>query len=96
MTSIIRRASAWLPVALSLLTLGIMLAYIAMHGPPAREVDEGAGAHLFQIWLVLEALMIAFFAIRWMPQSPKAALWILVVQFAAAVGACAPVFYYHL
>lgn len=61
-------------------------------GVPIHEADEGMGAHLFQIWLVLEILMIAFFAIRWLPERPIQTLLVLVIQIVAALAACAPVF----
>lgn len=96
MTSIIERPSAWLPVALSLLALAALLSYIALHWPLARQTDEGVAAHLFQIWVVLELAMIAFFAIRWLPKAPRAAFSVLAVQVAAALAACAPVLYLHL
>ena len=83
-------------MALSLSVLGIMLVSIAMFGPPVREPDEGTAAHLFQIWMVLEVLMVAFFAIKWLPQAPKQALLILALQVVAALAACAPVFYFKL
>jgi len=58
--------------------------------------DEGPVAHLFQIWLVLEVVMVSFFAIRWLPQSFRSALPVLALQIAAVAIACAPVAYFHL
>ena len=74
----------------------MMLISIVLFGPPHREPDEGTAAHLFQIWLVLEALMVVFFAIKWLPQMPKQALLVLTVQVTAALAACAPVFFFNL
>ena len=96
MHSLIKKPSAWVPVALSLGVLASMIICIAMFAPPARQPDEGTGAHLFQIWLVLEFFMIAFFALKWLPQKPKQALVILAIQIIAALVACAPVFYFKL
>ena len=96
MNSIIKKPSAWLPIVLSLLVLGTMLISIIIYGPPVREPDEGTGAHLFQIWLVLEVLMVGFFAINWLPRSPKPALLILAIQILAVLVACAPVRYFNL
>ena len=92
----IKKPSAWIPIAISLTVLVIMLIYIALLGVPTREADEGTGAHLFQIWLVLEVLMVAFFAIKWLPQKPKQALLILAIQIIAILAACAPVFFLKL
>ena len=62
----------------------------------AHEPDEGIGAHLFQIWLALEVLMIGFFAIKWLPQRPKEASFILMILIAAVVAGCFRVFYFKL
>ncbi len=67
-----------------------------MFGLPVREADEGTGAHLFQIWLLLEPFMVGFFAVKWLPQKPRQALLVLAIQIVAALAACAPVFYFKL
>jgi hypothetical protein len=91
-----KRPSAVIPIALSLGALAAMLTSFAIFGVPHREADEGTAAHLFQIWLVLEVIGVAFFAIRYLPQKPKQAIWILVVQVVAVIAACAPVFLLNL
>jgi len=96
MNSLLKKPSAWIPIALSLTVLAIMLIGIAMSGPPVRQPDEGTGAHLFQIWLVLEVVMVSFFAIKWLPKEPRQALIILGLQILAVLAACAPVFYFKL
>jgi hypothetical protein len=94
--SIIKRPSAWIPIAMSLIVLAMFLIGIAMFGAPHREPDEGTGAHLFQIWLALEVLTVAFFAIKWLPQAPKQAAFVLAIQIVAALAACAPVYFLDL
>ena len=91
-----KKPSGWVPAAVSLGVLAVMLISFIVSGVPARQPDEGIGAHLFQIWLVLEFFMIAFFALKWLPQKPKQALVILAIQIIAALVACAPVFYFKL
>ena len=76
--------------------IAVFVGYFVSSGPPKPEADEGTGAHLFQIWLVLEALMIPFFAITWVPQAPKQALVILAIQILLVLMGCAPVFYFKL
>ncbi len=93
---LLKKPSAWIPITLSSAVLGIFLFAIAIFGPPAREPDEGAGAHLFQIWLVLELFSILFFAVKWLPKKPRQAFAILLVQIAAALAACAPVYIFKL
>lgn len=78
MSSIIKKPSAWIPIVIPLIFLAYLVIYIAIFGI-VREEDEGTGAHLFQLWLVLEPLMIGFFAIKWLPREPKQALLILAL-----------------
>ena len=98
MNQTLKRPEAWLPIALSLAMLSFMLVLFTTNGIPTPEqnADEGVGAHLFQLWLVLEVLMIPFFAIKWLPERPKATLIILAIQIAAALLTCAPVRFFHL
>ena len=85
-----------MPIALSLVVIAAWILGIALFGVPAREPDEGVAAHLFQIWLVLEALMMAFFAFTWLPRRPMEAFVILALQVAAVLAGCAPVFFFRL
>ncbi len=96
MNSLLKKTSAWLPIAISLAVFAIMLAVIAMSGVPVRQPDEGIGAHFFQIWLVLEVVMVLFFAVKWLPQKPLQALLILVIQAVAVLLPMSIVFFLHL
>jgi len=96
MNLLIKKTSAWVPVALSLAVLMTMLISFATNGIPSRQADEGTAAHLFQIWLVLEALLIGYFGLRWITNEPRQAIWISGLQIAAVLAACAPVYYLGL
>ncbi len=85
MNSIIKNPSAWIPIAIPLIFFVYALIYTILFGIPVREADEGVGAHLFQLWLVLEPLMIGFFVIKWFPRAQKEALIILALQIIAAL-----------
>ena len=80
---------------MSLTALAIVLVHIALFGV-ARETDEGTAAHLFQLLMSLQVPIVAFFAIKWIPQAPKQALQILALQIVAALGACAQVYIFNL
>ena len=95
MISTLKRPSAWIPIAMSLAILAMVIANIGIFGV-VNGADEGAAAHIFQIWLVLEILMVAFFAIKWLPKRPKGTLFVLAIQIVAVLAACAPVFYFKL
>jgi hypothetical protein len=91
----LRHPSAFLPIAMSLLALSLVLFHIAMYGT-AREADEGTVAHLWQLLMGLQLPIIAVFAIRWLPRAPRSTLAVLALQFLAGVAAAAPVWYFHL
>jgi hypothetical protein len=76
---------------MSLVALAMVMAHVAIFGA-VREADEGTAAHIFQLLLIAQVPIIAFFAIKWLPRTPRQAVWILALQFAAALAALAPVF----
>ncbi|HEX3128091.1 MAG TPA: hypothetical protein VH394_12245 [Thermoanaerobaculia bacterium] len=90
----LKHPSAFLPVTMSLLALTVVLAYLALHGP-APQADEGAAAHLWQFLMAAQVPIILFFAIKWLPRSPKQAARILGLQVCAALMSLAPVFLLH-
>jgi hypothetical protein len=89
-----RRPSAFLPVAMSLGALAVVLIYLALHGP-APQPDEGAAAHIWQLLMAGQVPIVLFFAIRWVPEKPREAVPILLLQAGAALAAMAPVFFLH-
>jgi len=94
-SQMIKRPLAWIPVAMSLAILAMVLTTIGISGA-VRQEDEGTQAHIFQIWLVLEVVLVTVFAVEWVPRRPKQALIILAIQILGALAACAPVFYFRL
>jgi hypothetical protein len=92
--SMLRKPSAFIPAAMSLGALTVVIIHIAMHGT-GRQADEGAAAHLWQLLMGAQVPIIAFFAIRWLPRSPKDAWPILALQAVAALAALAPVYLLH-
>jgi hypothetical protein len=89
--SLLKVPSAWLPIAMSLAALVVVLIHIARFGI-AREADEGAAAHIWQVLMATQVPIVAYFALRWVPRSPMRGLIVVAVQLAAAVTALAPVF----
>ncbi len=90
-----KRPSAFVPIAISAGFLAFFAAAYA-HGTLVRRPDEGTGAHLFQILMPLQLLIIAFFALSWLPRSAKAAARVLTVQIAFALAVFAVVYIRHL
>jgi len=91
--SMLKHPSAFLPVAMSLAALAIVLGVLVLSGP-APQADEGAAAHLWQFLMALQVPIIALFALRWVPRAPRQAIPVLAVQALAALAAMAPVFWF--
>jgi hypothetical protein len=88
----LRHWSAWLPVAISLFLIALAVRHVAIYGP-GMKADEGTEAHLFQLLMPVQALVIAYFAYTWLPKSPRLALGLLAVQLAAAAAVIALVYW---
>jgi len=91
---VLRRPSAFLPVAMSGGALTVVLLFLASHGP-APQPDEGAAAHIWQLLMAGQIPVALFFAIKWIPRDPRQAIPVLVLQVVAALAAMAPVFLLH-
>jgi DNA-binding CsgD family transcriptional regulator len=91
MKLIMKNPSAFLPLVMSFGALATVLMYVAMFGA-APQADEGTAAHIWQILMAAQVPIMAFFAIRWLPRTPKEALLVLALQGGAALLALAPVY----
>ena len=90
-SSLLKRPSAFLPLAMSLAALATVLVYVALFGT-ARQEDEGTAAHIWQLLIALQVPIICVFAVSWLPRLPGQAGRILLLQIVAMVAALAPVF----
>jgi hypothetical protein len=90
-STLMKQPSALLPMAMSLVALATVLGHVALFGS-AREADEGTAAHIFQLLMVAQVPIIAFFAITWLRRTPRQALPVLALQAGAAFAALVPVF----
>jgi hypothetical protein len=93
--TMMKRPSAFLPLAMSLAALAMVLGHVAVFGT-AREADEGAAAHVFQLLMMAQVPIVAFFAIKWLPRAPREALQVLALQVGAGLLAMAPVYFLRL
>jgi len=93
LATMLRRPSAVVPVAMSVAALALLIGYIAMHGT-ARQEDEGAAAHLWQLLMAGQVPVVAYFAIRWLPAEPKAALMVLALQVGTALASAFPIWWF--
>ena len=92
---LMRQPSALAPIAMSLAALLLVSGHLLIFGV-TREADEGTAAHLWQLLMAGQALGVAYFALKWLPRSPGNALPVLALQIAAALAACAPVYWFQL
>jgi len=90
-STMMKQPSAYLPVAMSLVALATVLGTVAIIGV-VRDSDEGTAAHIFQLLLVAQVPIVAYFAIKWVPRAPRQALMVLALQCAAGIAALTPVF----
>ena len=93
--SALKHPSALLPIGMSLAALALVVVHVAVYGA-AHEADEGAAAHIFQLLMLAQLPLIAYFALRWLPRAPVQALGVLALQACAVVAAFAPVYWFKL
>jgi hypothetical protein len=93
--AMLKHPTAFMPVAMSLIALAIVLGHIAIYGA-AREADEGATAHIWQLLMAGQLPVLAFFAIKWLPRAPRQTLGVLAVQAGAVLASIAPVYFLNL
>jgi hypothetical protein len=88
---LLRRPSAYVPLTMSFAALGVVAVHIAFVGT-APEADEGAAAHLWQLLMAGQLPVIAIFALKSLPSTPRQATLVLSLQLLAGIAAALPVF----
>ena len=91
----LKQPSAFLPVLMSLAISAFGIRELVTFGP-VRQPDEGIAAHLFQLFMSLELLLVAYFAFTWLPRAPRQAAAVLAVQVGLALLIVGTVFVYRL
>jgi hypothetical protein len=99
--AMLKHPSAFIPLAMSLIALALVLGRVAMFGTGPEVVvngrpDEGMVAHLWQLLMAGQLPVLAFFAIKWLPRAPRQTLGVLAVQAGAVLASMAPVFFLNL
>ena len=87
-----KEPGAFLPVAMSIAALSVVLGHAAIYGI-VHEADEGAAAHIFQLLMVAQIPVVAYFAIKWLPRAPRPTMGVLALQAGAGIAAFAAVFF---
>jgi hypothetical protein len=90
--SLSKQPSAYLPMAMSIVALTLVIGSLVMFGVPPPSADEGATAHAWQLLMLFQAPVIAWFAFKWIRRTPRLTLRVLGIQIALALAAIAPVY----
>ena len=90
--SLLKAPSAIAPVVMSLAASGLVLGHVAMFGI-VHETDEGTAAHLYQLLMAGQVPVIGYFVLRYLPQQPARAIWVVITQLAAAAMAFGALFW---
>ena len=93
--AMMKQPTAFLPLAMSLIALAVVLGSVAMFGV-VHEADEGAAAHIWQLLMAGQLPVLLFFAIKWLPRAPRQTLYVLALQAGAVLAAMAPVYFLGL
>jgi hypothetical protein len=91
-SSPLRHWSGWLPIAIPVFLLVLAVRYVAINGL-IRQADEGTEAHLFQLLMPMQLAVMGYFALSWLPRTPRAALAVLALQAVAAAAVLATVYW---
>eukprot|EP01037_Dinobryon_pediforme_P008074 gene8074-8154_t len=87
--TLVRTPGGYMPIAMSLCALAIVVSVVAVHGA-VRDPDEGAAAHVFQLLIAAQCPILGFFAANWMAKDRTAALSVMAIQMAAIALALLP------
>jgi hypothetical protein len=98
--SMMKEPSAHIPLVMSLTGLALIALKVvgdfATHGGLVHEADEGIEAHLWQLLMVGQVPVMAFFAFKWLRRAPSRTLCVLASQTGAALTSIAAVFLFRL
>jgi hypothetical protein len=94
MTELLKRPSAFIPLAMSAGALATVIGYATMFGT-ARQADEGAAARIWQLLMGGQVPVAAVFAVKWLPTAPRQALAVMTLQIGAALAAMFPVWWFR-
>ena len=75
----LRHWSAWIPLAIPVFMLLLAVRHVLLFGA-SREADEGTEAHLFQLLMPVAFVVAMWFAVTWIPRSPRSATAIFALQ----------------
>jgi hypothetical protein len=90
--SLLKQPSAYLPLAMSLAALTLVLGHAVVYGV-VHEADEGAAAHIWQILMAAQLPMVVYFTVKWLPERPGESLQVLALHAGAWLANFAAVYW---
>ena len=90
--ALIGQPSAYVPLAMSLAALVLVLGHAAVFGI-VHDKDEGAAAHTWQLLMALQLPFVAYFMFRWLPRRMVASLQVLALLVATWLANFAAVYW---
>jgi hypothetical protein len=90
--SFLKQPSVFLPLTMSLTALALVLGRAAIYGV-IHEADEGAPAHIWQLLMAAQLPLIAFLAVKWLPQDPRPTLQVLGLLAGTTLANLAAVYF---
>ena len=91
----VRKPSAYVPMVMSAVALALVVGSIARFGA-VRDGDEGAIAHTWQLLMLGQLPILAYFVGTWLPRMPRQTIHVMALQIGAALAAMAPVYFLGL
>jgi hypothetical protein len=88
---ILKSPSAMAPIGMSLAAQGTVLVQIVLFGV-ARQSDEGAAAHIWQLLIAGQMPVLLFFAVKWLPKAPRQARRVIALQVLVLLASMVPIF----
>lgn len=86
-----KQPSAYLPMAMSIAALTVVLVRLAVIGT-TPHADEGAAAHTWQLLMLFQVPVIALFVFEWIRKTPRLVSGVFGIQIALALAAMVPVY----
>ena len=91
----LRQPSGFLPLAMSLAGIVLVLSHVAVAGA-GPEADEGTVARVWWLLMAAQVPLVAFFALTHLPRTPRPALLVLAFQGAGILANLAAVRFFNL
>ena len=90
--SLFKQPGAWIPLAMSLAALALVLGHALVYGI-VHETDEGAAAHTWQILMAGQLPFLAYFTIKFLPGQARETLQVLAILAATWLANFAAVYW---